>query len=320
MLGGKYLFGNEIQNNSAKELKMKSRLKMFTIILLCLAMSAGIASAVGYVHIGSWGSAGSQNGQFNGPGGIAVDSQGNVYVGESFRGEAYEDQRIQKFSSSGQFRNKWSVGGQIWSLAIGQNDTIFASTMDNRKIKKYSSDGKFIREWQAAEGRSPMKISVNKATGLVYVGAYIGSDEKIQKYSKNGDFISQFGSMGQGDGQFYETQVSIVALRATQDVVFTGDEMGARIQKFTANGNFMKKWASPPGANLIAGDTNGNIYLFNVNDKVLTKTDYKGNLVGEYGLQGFDSMDLKGLAVNGDGTKVYLIDGDNSKVHIYNWQ
>jgi DNA-binding beta-propeller fold protein YncE len=54
---------------------------------------------------GMWGSTGTSDGQFNEPHGIAVDSDGNVYVVDRF------NHRIQKFTSTGIFLDKWGGFG-----------------------------------------------------------------------------------------------------------------------------------------------------------------------------------------------------------------
>ena len=53
-------------------------------------------------YITSWGSEGSENGQFKYPAGVAIDaSSGNVYVADT------DNHRIQKFSPSGNFLGSW---------------------------------------------------------------------------------------------------------------------------------------------------------------------------------------------------------------------
>jgi hypothetical protein len=69
---------------------------------------AGIASASGsetYVFVTKWGTNGSVNGEFYYPYGVAVDSSGNVYVADT------NNNRIQKFDSTGNFITKWGTGG-----------------------------------------------------------------------------------------------------------------------------------------------------------------------------------------------------------------
>jgi tripartite motif-containing protein 71 len=77
---------------------------------------------------GMWGQTGTGDGQFKGPNGIAVDSDGNVFVADS--GNA----RIQKFSSTGQFLGKWGRGGngdgqflKPYHIAIDSNNDIYVT-------------------------------------------------------------------------------------------------------------------------------------------------------------------------------------------------
>lgn len=54
-----------------------------------------------YSFLKAWGYQGSDEGQFNYPSGVAVDSSGNVYVSD------LHNNRIQKFTSDGKFITMW---------------------------------------------------------------------------------------------------------------------------------------------------------------------------------------------------------------------
>src|SRR5690349_16860233 len=74
-----------------------------------LAIPTRTPSAIGAVSceqfVTKWGSQGSNNGQFNFPYQIAVDSSGNVYAADS------GNNRIQKFTSTGGFVTTWGSSG-----------------------------------------------------------------------------------------------------------------------------------------------------------------------------------------------------------------
>lgn len=60
-----------------------------------------------------WGSLGAAPGQFSGPHGIEVDTDGNVYVGDT------GNHRVQKFTSQGIFIQQWgSLGSATGQLTI----------------------------------------------------------------------------------------------------------------------------------------------------------------------------------------------------------
>ena len=64
-------------------------------------------------------------------------------------------------------------------------------------------------------------------------------NHRIQKFSKDGDFIHSFGSYGCGDGEFNLPWGLFVT---TNSEVFVADWANDRIQRFTSNGDFLAKY------------------------------------------------------------------------------
>ena len=71
---------------------MKNSVKIVLCILLLLVLVQGVQAAETYQFVTKWGSEGTNEGQFNAPFGIAVDSAGNVYVTDR------SNARVQKFT------------------------------------------------------------------------------------------------------------------------------------------------------------------------------------------------------------------------------
>ncbi|HYR41552.1 MAG TPA: peptidyl-alpha-hydroxyglycine alpha-amidating lyase family protein [Terriglobia bacterium] len=102
--------------------------------------------------IKSWGSRGTEPGQFNLPHTIAVDSQNNVYVGDR------ENKRIQVFDSDGNFKTQYTNVGAPYAICItpGPRQFLYTSnsnpstSMDNGEIYKMSLDGKVLGKFGTA--------------------------------------------------------------------------------------------------------------------------------------------------------------------------
>jgi sugar lactone lactonase YvrE len=103
--------------------------------------------------LSQFGDAGTNPGQFDEPVGIAIDTQGNLYVADTW------NQRIQVFvpnaDKSGYTASlQWNVAG--WSsqslenkpyISVDQNGHIFATDPDAFRVIEFTNDGKFVRTW-----------------------------------------------------------------------------------------------------------------------------------------------------------------------------
>ena len=185
----------------------------------------------------AWGTAGSGNGQFlNGAGGVAVDSDGNVYVTD------LGNHRIEKFNSSGSFIMSWggsgTGNGQFSApegIAIDATDNIYIADTGNHRIQKFNTSGTFVSKWGTigtGDGQfdTPWGVSVD-SLGDVYVADT--SNNRIQKFSPTGTFISSCGTSGTGNGEFAGPQDVGADSAGNFYVADTGND---RVQKFGAGG------------------------------------------------------------------------------------
>ena len=172
-------------------------------------------------YIMKFGSRGNGEGQFNAPWGIAVDRvRGYIYVVDS------ANFRVQKFDMSGEFIMSWgSFGngdGQFYfprGIAVDQADgTVYVVDMGNHRIQKFDTSTnvlpQLLTKWggsseaghassplaqEAGQLRSPWGITVD-GQGDVYVTDT--GNHRVEKFDREGNFISQWGGFGGGDGQF----------------------------------------------------------------------------------------------------------------------
>ena len=124
---------------------MRSLLSRLSITLALLAFAAILPARVGaqaYQYLTQWGSAGSGNGQFHWPSGVAVDAAGNVYVADR------DDNRIQKFTSAGAYLTQWgsrgSSNGQFQypiGVAVDASDNVYVMEFGSNLIRRIQKFG-----------------------------------------------------------------------------------------------------------------------------------------------------------------------------------
>ena len=147
-------------------------------VMLTFLILATSVQAADYTFVRTWGSAGSGNGQFNGPMGVSVDSEGNVYVVDS------NNNRIQKFDSDGTYLTKWgsygSGNGQFRStfgVSVDSAGNVYVSDYNNNRIQKFDSDGTYLTKWGSygtgnGEFRYQYGVSVDSARNVYVADTY----------------------------------------------------------------------------------------------------------------------------------------------------
>ncbi len=163
-------------------------------------------------YITQWGTSGSGNGQFSGPGGIALDSSNNVYVQDVY------NFRVEKFTSTGTFITKWGSNGngngqfdKVGGIDVDSSGNVYVADTVNKRVQKFKSNGTFITKWGTpgignGQFGFPDGIAVD-SSGNVYVsdGPTSVSDlshSRVQEFTSSGTFITKWGTLGSGNGQF----------------------------------------------------------------------------------------------------------------------
>ncbi|HEV2975127.1 MAG TPA: SMP-30/gluconolactonase/LRE family protein [Solirubrobacteraceae bacterium] len=187
------------------------------------------------------GIAGSGNGQFQAPWGIAINqSTGNVYVAD--RG----NNRIEELSSAGAFIAKFGTSGsgtlkEPTGDAIDSSGDVWVSDWGHNRLVEFNSEGNFIREAGSSGSGSgqingPGGLVVSEAS--VFVADYYNN--RIDQFSSTGASLGQFGSKGSGAGQF-NGPYAVIANPST-GALYVADTYNHRIQELSPAGRFLTEW------------------------------------------------------------------------------
>ena len=282
---------------------------------------------------------------FDTPHGVAIDSDGNVYVVDS------GSDRIAKFDSTGMYITHWGTSGtgngqfsSPFGIAVDGNGNVFVADTDNRRIQVFTSDGVFVRKWGSpgignGQFRSPGGVAVDSA-GNVYVtdeitlysGFGTPPSNRIQKFTGSGQYLAEFGNgYGSGDGQF--NGIGGIAIAPNGDL-YAADLGNRRIQWFSAGGQHLGGWGiSGAGGGgfgssyflSIAVDTSSFVYVadgwnnqfsnpFGTNR--VQKFLANGDFVDEWGTAGVANSEFNGptgIAIDNEN-KIYVTDGGNHRL------
>lgn len=306
--------------------------KLFVLLALVVLFSASLASAeMPPEFIRKWGTYGSGDGQFNNPSGAACDSQGNVYVADTY------NHRIQKFTADGVFLTKWGTygtgDGQFngpRSPAVDADGNVFVSDEGNHRIQKFTGDGVFLTKWGSygsGDGQfdEPNGVALDDV-GNLYVASGWDSYERIQKFTGDGTFLTKWGNYGSGDGQFDNPTGVAVDLDGN---VYVADSRNYRIQKFTSGGTFLTKWGSAGSGDgefyrphEVDVDASGNVYVIEYyNNRVqiftgdglfLTKWGTEGSGEGQFNHAYDVVVDARG--------NIYVADTANHRIQKFGYE
>jgi YYY domain-containing protein len=256
--------------------------------------------------LASIGSKGGDKSQFNpysdtavgtGPGGLAVDAAGNIYVADTW------NHRIQKFDKDGNFVTSW--GGFInladttaagdpdaktkfygpRGVAIGPDGNIYVTDTGNKRVAIFKPDGTFVRE--ISSGVTPAKFNAQ------------------YPYNKDGEMNEPIGLAVDKQGNVYVAEAN-----------------NHRIEKFDNTGKYTAQWPIPAGMwspgpymePFMAFDGQGNLYVTAPTGKAVLKYDPTGKLLGQATSSGTTALQLPtGIWADADGT-VYVVDTNANTV------
>src|SRR5215467_8330409 len=193
-----------------------------------------------------WGRRGVSDGRFQKPRAMAIDKQDRLYIVDMTA-------RIQVFDADGNFIRMWQTpvhdNGRPTGMSIDRDGNLAVADTHYYQVLFYSPEGELLRKIGGTRGTGPGEFGlvtdvVEDSKGNYYVAEY-GDFDRIQKFTHDGQFISQWGEHGDGPGQFSRPQGLEVD---DQDRIWVADSANHRIQVFDSDGKLLFMWGeSGPG-------------------------------------------------------------------------
>ncbi len=282
-----------------------------------------------YLPVMQFGEEGIDDGEFKSPTGIALDSEGNIYVADT------DNHSIQKFDKDGKFIGRWggdpdSEEGFFYyprGLATSPDGFVLVADSGNNRVQKFDPDGNFVHAWGkfgfAWRGAEAGKFDVpwgvtTDSQGNLYISDT--SNARVQKFQPDGTPLIKWGRDGSFDGAFFYPRGLAVDFTGN---IYVADEGNHRIQKFDPRGNFLTKWGregnapgqfkSPWG---VACDALGNVFVVDSGNHRIQKFDGNGTYLCSCGNRGVTEAQVNyptGIVVDKEGY-VYIVDSGNNRI------
>ncbi len=282
--------------------------------------------------------------QFRGPKGLALDSQGNVWIADD------GNHRVQELSPSGGYLGEfgsWGTGeGQFKEpkgLAIDGHGNIWVVDSLLDRVEEFTSAGVFTRQFgkegtASSEFKEPKAIAID-AHNNVFVADT--KNNRVQEFNEGGTFQAMFGYgvsngetklqtctsscraglAGEGNGQMEEPRG--IAADSKGDI-FVADTDNSRIEEFNEHHEYLKKFGVEGSGNGqldwpqgITIDSHSNLWVADTRNDRVQEFNENGEYVRKFGAKstgaGGQFEEPRGVVANAAGF-VWVSDTNDNRL------
>jgi sugar lactone lactonase YvrE len=305
----------------------KNRLNRFAAVWLAAAFGLALTGCIDSGASGTpeliWGEQGIRPGQLEKPRAIAIDGNDEIYLVDMTA-------RIQVFDADGKYLRGWrtpaSANGRPTGLTIFKSGRLFVPDTHYYRVLVYEADGTPVESATlgGVMGSGPGEFGwvtdvAEDSEGNIYVSEY-GEHDRIQKFSRDGQFLLQWGGNGEELGQFRRPQSMAID---ADDRIWVADSCNHRIQVFDTTGKLVAHWGkegSEPGQLYypysIVHDAKGHVYVCEYGNHRVQKFTLDGKSLGCWGTHGRAPGELYNpwaIALDSKG-RLNVLDSNNHRV------
>ena len=190
------------------------------------------------MFLSAFGKTGQGPGEFREPGGLALDSSGNIYVAD------FTNNRVQKLKPDGTFLSELKGPDPGFfgprDIFIGPDNSILVLDQGNARIVRFDSNGKVAAVWgsrgqEDGQFSEASSVAVDGKNSRVYVAD--PRNKRIEIFDTNGKFIAKWPvEQWQATGWYFQALVidsqagRLYASSPTDEILvfdLTGKKIGA---------------------------------------------------------------------------------------------
>jgi streptogramin lyase len=230
-----------------------------------------------------WDTGGGPDTPLDGPYGMSVAPEGNLWVVDANNG------RFQIFAPDGTFLETWGTegsgegqfnfhpfdesvgGGGYGDIAFDREGNIYVADTGNFRIQKFGPDRAFLRQW-GSKGTGDGQFMDVLSVAIGPDGNVYAADENrndVQRFDPDGHFLNTIGEKGAGEGQMIDTEA--VAIDASNTVWVADFASPGGIERFTPDGKALGTWRHDEGDGQLSGpvdlafDAAGRVWVVDIN-------------------------------------------------------
>lgn len=258
------------------------------------------------------------------PSGVAFDSHGHLLV--FTRGDrplleidAASGALVKAFGEGRYMRShglRVDSGGDIWTTDVAGH-TVTRMNANGDVLLTLGTHAK-PGTWDEAAGVrllfEPNDVGFASNGDVIVVQGHGKGEPRALRFDRQGRFITAWGGLGSGPGQFDQPHSVVVDRR---DLVYVADRQNRRVQVFDLQGKYIREWkfAGLPCGLFLGGD--GQMYLASGFSGQILKLDGDGKAIGMFGQPGrglgeFGEAHYMAFAPSGD---IYVADTINPALH-----